>query len=178
MGLDMYMYKTKKIDGFTAEDYEKINAVIENQVETEEDLKIIDLEKETGIKGANALLESVNLRGSAFTWYSIFNDVGYWRKANQIHKWFVENVQEGIDNCQLSMVTKDKLEELYEIVNEVKDDSYKAAELLPTASGFFFGSTEYGEWYQEDVKTTLTILETLLNSTDFDNEVIFYQSSW
>ena len=24
---------------------------------------------------------------------------GYWRKANQIHSWFVENVQNGEDNC-------------------------------------------------------------------------------
>ena len=24
--------------------------------------------------------------------------VGYWRKANHIHKWFVDNVQEGIDD--------------------------------------------------------------------------------
>ena len=25
---------------------------------------------------------------------------GYWRKANQIHKWFVDNVQGGIDDCR------------------------------------------------------------------------------
>ena len=26
--------------------------------------------------------------------------VGYWRKANQIHKWFVDNCQNGRDECQ------------------------------------------------------------------------------
>jgi len=30
----------------------------------------------------------------------IVEEVGYWRKANQIHNWFVENVQNGIDECQ------------------------------------------------------------------------------
>jgi len=26
-------------------------------------------------------------------------EVGYWRKANHIHKWFVDNVQNGVDEC-------------------------------------------------------------------------------
>jgi len=26
-------------------------------------------------------------------------DYAYWRKANQIHNWFVENVKDGVDNC-------------------------------------------------------------------------------
>ena len=30
---------------------------------------------------------------------------GYWRKANQIHQWFVDNVQEGVDNCSEYYVT-------------------------------------------------------------------------
>ena len=28
-----------------------------------------------------------------------FVEIGYWRKSNQIHKWFVDNIQEGVDNC-------------------------------------------------------------------------------
>ena len=30
---------------------------------------------------------------------NITEELGYWRKANQIHRWFVENVQDGVDNC-------------------------------------------------------------------------------
>jgi hypothetical protein len=26
--------------------------------------------------------------------------VAYWRKANAIHSWFVQNVQDGVDECQ------------------------------------------------------------------------------
>lgn len=29
----------------------------------------------------------------------IYVKVGYWRKANAVHKWFVENVQDGVDEC-------------------------------------------------------------------------------
>ena len=29
----------------------------------------------------------------------IVEEAGYWRKANQIHNWFVQNVQNGNDDC-------------------------------------------------------------------------------
>ena len=41
--------------------------------------------------------------------------VGYWRKANQIHSWFVRECQDGVDECQKAYVGIDKLEELREI---------------------------------------------------------------
>ena len=30
----------------------------------------------------------------------IVEEVGYWRKANQIHNWFVKNVQKDQDDCK------------------------------------------------------------------------------
>ena len=27
------------------------------------------------------------------------NQIASWRKANAIHKWFVDNVQDGVDDC-------------------------------------------------------------------------------
>jgi hypothetical protein len=38
--------------------------------------------------------------------------VGYWRKANHIHKWFVDNVQEGNDDCHEYYVSIEQLHEL------------------------------------------------------------------
>jgi hypothetical protein len=32
-------------------------------------------------------------------------EVMYWRKASHIHKWFVQNVQDGVDNCANYNVT-------------------------------------------------------------------------
>ena len=44
------------------------------------------------------------------------------------------------------------------ICDKVLDDNSLAEELLPTRSGFFFGSTDYDEWYFEDIKYHGTLL--------------------
>jgi hypothetical protein len=43
--------------------------------------------------------------------YNVEAEVGYWRKANQIHRWLVENAQHGIDECQSVDVGRAQLEE-------------------------------------------------------------------
>ena len=53
-----------------------------------------------------------------------------------------------------------------------------AEELLPTQDGFFFGSTNYDQWYMEDIISTIDILTKALETTDFDREMIVYGSSW
>lgn len=50
----------------------------------------------------------------------IMEEIGYWRKANQIHKWFVDNVQDGVDDCDYHHeVTKEKLEKLLDTCKTV-----------------------------------------------------------
>lgn len=108
---------------------------------------------------------------------NISQEVGYWRKFNALHNWFVENVQDGRDECQEAYVPKEKLEELLVILNEIKDGNIEKAEaLLPTTGGFFFGGTEYDEWYFENVNESIPIIEKALSYTD-DSD-IYYQSSW
>jgi hypothetical protein len=46
-------------------------------------------------------------------------NVAYWRKANAIHKWFVDNVQGGRDECQLSWVKREQLQALADLCEEV-----------------------------------------------------------
>ena len=108
-------------------------------------------------------------------------DVGYWRKENHIHKWFVDNCQGGIDKCQEVEVSKEKLEELLvtclDIVNN-KDNQTLVESQLPTQAGFFFGGTEYDEYYFEGIQDTIEILQNVLAETDFEESVITYQSSW
>ena len=53
-----------------------------------------------------------------------------------------------------------------------------ASELLPTRDGFFFGSTEYDQWYYKKVKDTIEIIEKVLAETDFEHEIVMYSSSW
>ena len=50
----------------------------------------------------------------------ITEEVGYWRKANQIHNWFVANVQDGEDKCQKAYVSKEQLSKLLEIRKTIK----------------------------------------------------------
>ena len=108
-------------------------------------------------------------------------EVGYWRKANHIHNWFVENVQEGKDNCGDYWVSKEDLEKLLDLCKQIIEDPSKAEELLPTRSGFFFGGTEYDEYYMNSIEHTINILEEVLSEVDergYLHGEIYYSSSW
>lgn len=111
-------------------------------------------------------------------------EVGYWRKANHIHNWFVINVQEGEDDCKTYSVEIEKLKELLEIVNKILNENGKkkqvklAEELLPTQSGFFFGGTDYDNYYFEDLEKTKEMIEKLLKIKNLENYDITYTSSW
>jgi hypothetical protein len=106
----------------------------------------------------------------------IVEEVGYWRKSNQIHSWFVRNVQNGRDECQESYVSSEQLKELLQTVTEVLADHSKAAELLPAQGGFFFGSTDYDEYYFDDLEETKKIIRSAL--ADGKNGDFYYRSSW
>jgi hypothetical protein len=67
--------------------------------------------------------------------------------------------------------------ELIDLCKRVLADNSLAEELLPSRAGFFFGSTEYDEWYFGDIEQTVTMLETVLRETPED-WTFAYQSSW
>ena len=103
--------------------------------------------------------------------------VAYWRKANQIHKWFVDHVQDGNDNCEEYRVTRDQLQLLLDNCKLVLINKEEAKTLLPRQEGFFFGSYEYDEFYWYDIQDTIDQLEKILN--EYPEEWDFqYQSSW
>ena len=96
-------------------------------------------------------------------------EVGYWRKANQIHNWFLEHcgprdyeTGEVIDDCRSIEVSVDKLEQLLKECQMVLADHSLAQVYLPTQSGFFFGSTEYDEYYFDDLEHTVKVLEPVI----------------
>lgn len=101
----------------------------------------------------------------------IIESVGYWRKANQIHNWFVTNVQEDNDDCEEYYVEFKKLLELKELCLEVLKT--KKSDALPTVSGFFFGSTDIDEYYYQDLEDTVKILESLDENGEY-----YYRASW
>lgn len=49
----------------------------------------------------------------------LIEEAGYWRKANAIHRWFVEHVQDGEDDCKVYDVQRDHLLKLLDTVNKV-----------------------------------------------------------
>ena len=112
----------------------------------------------------------------------VVEEVGYWRKANHIHKWFVDNVQSGKDDCGEYYIKEDQLANLLETCKEVLKDKDRASKLLPTTSGFFFGTTDYDPQYFDDVQNTVNIIESLfepdLDGGSYLKGDIYYHSSW
>lgn len=102
----------------------------------------------------------------------------YWRKANAIHKWFVDHVQDGQDDCNEYYITREQLQKLIDLCKEVIAGKKKASSSLPTADGFFFGSTEYDEYYMQDLQYTVDRLEKVLAEPAFAKADFYYQSSW
>lgn len=109
-----------------------------------------------------------------------YNNIGYFRKVNFLVSFFEEygynrDNQEGIE------VYKDTILDLLDRCNKVLEDNSKAKELLPTAEGFFFGSTEYDEYYFENVKDVKKYIEEVLLE-EFDNlkddEYITFSTWW
>lgn len=103
--------------------------------------------------------------------YEITEDVGYWRKANAIHAWFVKNVQDGNDNCAQYDVSYEQLLELKKLCKKVIRT--RDATPLPPTAGFFFGSTEADEYYFSDLKETVKMIDAL----DPNGEYL-YRASW
>lgn len=103
-------------------------------------------------------------------------DAMYWRKANAIHGWFVENCQEGEDDCREYFVSREQLQELRDLCQKLLDGDEEAEGELEPTEGFFFGSTNKDEYYYQDLKETVEGLDRVLslpNSYEF-----YYQSSW
>ena len=110
-------------------------------------------------------------------------EVAYWRKANAIHRWFVENCQDGKDECQLSdPISPEQLAFLSDLCQSVLDDPASASNRLPTQSGFFFGGTEYDEWYFKDLEETIkqinAALELATSPLWQGSREFRYKSSW
>ena len=168
MGLDMFLKRKKYIGGNYA--FNNVEGIIDV---TSRGKKIpIDLKKVSYID----------------------EEIGYWRKANAIHKWFVDNVQEGNDDCKNYEVSIEELEKLLKLCESIKEkakiddegniiNAEEIASILPTESGFFFGSTDYDKYYMEDIDYTIKMLkEVLKEEEEYDKAgictVIEYTAWW
>ena len=135
-------------------------------------------EKNQAFERVKEALEADSFINKDYPSASVNVKVGYWRKANQIHNWFVENVQDGEDNCKEYHVSREELQELLDLCKTVKTGgSETAEELLPPSPGFFFGTYEIDEWYWQNIDDTIEQLERVLSKVPEDWSFA-YQSSW
>lgn len=95
-------------------------------------------------------------------------EIANFRKVNFLFKFFEDKI--GDRNPTTIEVTTDDLCELRDRCSKVLTDHTLAEELLPTCSGFFFGSTEYDKDYFKDVLQVLDVCESLLKQPLDDGE--------
>ena len=139
MGLDSYLYRMPRYKGTTVHDVHAIEEYLNWQRTKAEGLKYFN---------CNTLKEWCDIDESElpskeiidyykqfytkcysdwdtehkYGWYSIMKQVGYWRKANEIHNFFIENVQDGEDDCEYhNECTREILEDLLHTCKTVLD---------------------------------------------------------
>lgn len=95
------------------------------------------------------------------------SEIGYFRKVNFLVAFF-EKRGFDVENQSPLRLYRYMAKELLDACNEVLKDNSKAEELLPTMSGFFFGSTEYDDYYFQDVKEVRDWVNNTL-IPEFDN---------
>ena len=155
MGLDMYLSAKRYLWSDQDKDLaKKVGEIIG-----------VDGDPEKRFNGASLVVKEISLEAM------------YWRKANAIHGWFVETVQDGEDNCREYEVDKEQLQTLRDLCKDILEhpDAERDEDLEPT-EGFFFGSYNKDEWYYKDLKDTVEGLDKVLALPD---EYSFtYQASW
>ncbi len=192
MGLEMYLYAERYAGGW---DHAR-------KSESERDRNEVRL--------FDRLVESTGITPTPESpSFTVQATIGYWRKANAIHRWFVETVQDGKDECQKSYVERDQLAALRDLCNQVLSTvetvegdihtctTYSAAgvekeyergpvvaqqgiaeKMLPSGSGFFFGSTDYNEYYLEDLRNTVEMIDGVLGNPALEGCDFYYHASW
>lgn len=187
MGLDMYLHREENLYGKSAIEIKKANKL---PLRSEEHPQ--------------------------YEWVQLKTECAYWRKANAIHKWFIDNCGGGDENKREMEVSLEQIKELLNVCKEVLQnielvdgkvsdgytirknskgkvekmynfvdgklvkDASICKRLLPTCSGFFFGSTDYDGYYVECIQETIKQLEEVIkDAEESDKDVWFeYYASW
>lgn len=166
MGLDMYLYSVPKIAGLDLNDILHAN------------FHLGQLEKENHELYKKVKSYIKHFKEYDMAWDSLCTEVAYWRKANQLHNWFVKNVQNDNDDCSIYEINKNHLILLSNYCSMILKGEAKPQDVLPTTSGFFFGSTAYDSFYFREISETYQTLTHLIKHFPFQKNYLVYQSSW
>jgi hypothetical protein len=119
----------------------------------------------------------------------VIEEVAYWRKFNALHGWFVNNLADGVDNCQEVFVSEENFVGLYDTLLKVQktlnnanvvetvhkdwngddhtvktfdcENELNELDFAPT-EGFFFGSQDIDSYFKEAVDETVKVIEDIL----------------
>ena len=133
-------------------------------------------------------------------------DIMYWRKANAIHQFLLDGREDNCEEVGVPTRRIKELYDICEriikecpledgVVNngqvlingqwvpstemgKIMTNQELAAKLLPTTSGFFFGSTDYDQWYYDDIVRTHKVLGELMQEPKWDYADYVYNASW
>lgn len=158
MGLDMYIYHTNKTH-HNIDELLKINATRNLNAASTEAQEFLPLREYEYLEGV----------------FTIFHQAAYWRKANAIHAWFVDIVQDCNDDCGYYELTQQHLKQLKQVCEDALETNN--TEHLQPRGGFFFGSLDIDDWFWNDVKRTIKQLNDVL-AMDWNSRRFFYHSSW
>ena len=154
MGLDMYLYKKHHVKNYNYQPAKSRHCVT--------------------VTKAGMLRTDINPAHIT----SVTEEVARWRKTNAVHKWFVDTVQDGVDNCATYVVDAAQLAALLDIVTRVLDAPATATKLLPTYDGSFFGSEDYDDDYYADLMSTQEVLTAVLAAPNPEDASFAYQADW
>lgn len=98
------------------------------------------------------------------------------RKENHIQQ-FMEGEVGEVVNCGYLVLEREHIERLVDRLKRVDADHSLAGAVLPTQAGFFYGSTDYDEWYFSDVKEELKFFSEILEEWD-ENSAYAYWAWW
>lgn len=201
MGLDIYFYKTKTKVAPHLRVTENINIfrLERNEAKKNEKFpkevldKLADLVADASIKARNEIKELLSayceydwLLDAIITQQDLQKAVNhivdtciakediYYRKVNLLYAFFNDKIDEDTQRC---VITKQDVEILISNCQKVLADHSLAESLLPTRVGFFFGSTEYDDWYFQNVEAVLEDFTKYLEGWD-DDTIGWVYFSW
>ena len=150
MGLDMFFYASRP------------GATMKQAVERERELNELDWDEWMAVRESDE--------------YPILG-MGYLRKANQVFNWIDREVGD-IEDCEPLPMSESDVRRLKGAAVEVIAMPWRAAKLLPTTAGFFFGSQEYDDGYFADLRETSSICSKILDEVDFDDQDVWFYAWW
>lgn len=166
MGLDIYFERTYKHDWETSKNknnleftqvgyFRKVNCLIPffGYEDNCQYLAVTEYQMKELVKVAKELLKEHHAINSSILSY---------KEMLNVYK----------DNEEMKKETQEKIDALWANFAEI------AHEKLPTTSGFFFGSTEYKDWYVNDLTEIVNVFEEILDSTDFEIDQIVMYCWW